>query len=301
MRKVLLSVLAILLLALAWYLFIKPSDYTVRFEAKTFPGAINQTLKLWEKTLDTVTAISQEGDDIYRLRQKVKFGDSIHVYDWEMEAITDSTSKVRVNIHDENHSLSNKIKIPFSDTDFEKRSRKTVLDFMENLNDHVNKFKVTIIGEEEIPTKYLAYVPVKVTQFQKAGGMMRNLNYITHILLENKVQLDGQPMVQVTKWNMEKDSLEYNFGQPIIRSETLPMDTEIKYQRIFSKKALKAEYNGNYITSDRAWYALLDYAKANGIEVEPTPIEIFYNNPNFGGNELSWKAEIYMPIKEGNE
>ncbi|WP_420320530.1 GyrI-like domain-containing protein [Flagellimonas sp.] len=301
MKKVLLSILAILLLALVWYLFIKPSDYTVRFEAKTFPGAINQTIKLWDQTQDTVVSVSQEGDDIYHLTQKIKFGDSIHIYNWEMQAITDSTSKVKVNIHDENHSLANKITVPFSDTDFEKRSRKTVLDFMENLNDHVNKFKVTIVGEEEIPTKYLAYIPLKVTQFQKAGGMMKNLNYITQILLENEVQLDGSPIVQVTHWNMEKDSIEYNFGQPIIRSERLPMNTDIKYRRIFSKKALKAEYNGNYITSDRAWYALLDYAKANDIEVEPTPVEIFYNNPNFGGNELQWKAEIYMPIKEGNE
>ncbi|MGW9684178.1 AraC family transcriptional regulator [Flagellimonas sp. 2504JD1-5] len=301
MKKVLLGILAILLLALLWYLFIKSSDYTIRFEAKTFPGAINQTIKLWDQTLDTITPVSQEGDDIYHLTQRVKFGDSTHIYDWEIEAITDSTSKVKVNISDEQHSLSNKIKVPFSDTDFEKRSRRTVLDFMENLNDHVNKFKVTIVGEEEIPTKYLAYVPLKVTQFQKAGGMMKNLNYITHILLQNEVQLDGQPIVQITKWDMEKDSIEYNFGQPIIRSERLPMNTDIKYRRIFAKKALKAEYNGNYITSDRAWYALLDYAKANNIEVEPTPVEVFYNNPNFGGNALQWKAEIYMPIKESNE
>ncbi|WP_190809982.1 AraC family transcriptional regulator [Flagellimonas sp. S3867] len=301
MKKVLLSILVILMIALLWYLFLKPSDYTIRFEAKTFPGAINQTIKLWDQTLDTINPVSQEGNNIYHLTQRVKFGDSIHIYDWEIEATTDSTSNVKVNISDENHSLSNKIKVPFSDTDFEKRSRKTVLDFMENLNDHTNKFKVTIVGEEDLPTKYLAYIPLKVTQFQKAGGMMKNLNFITHILLQNEVQLDGPPMVQVTKWNMEKDSIDYNFGQPIIRSESLPMNTEIKYRRVFSKKALKAEYNGNYITSDRAWYALLDYAKANNIEVEPTPVEIFYNNPNFGGNALQWKAEIYMPIKESNE
>lgn len=301
MKKVLLGISAILVIALLWYLFIKPSDYIVRFEAKTFPGAINQTIKLWDQTLDTIIPVSQEGDDILHLKQKMKFGDSIHIYDWEIQAITDSTSKVKVGIHDENYSVLNKIKVPFSDTDFEKRSRKTVLDFMQNLNDHIKNFKVTILGIEEMPTKYLAYVPVKVTQFQKAGGMMENLNYITHTLIQNEVQLDGNPIVQVTKWDMENDSIQYNFGQPIIRSERLPMNTEIQYKRLFSKRALKAEYNGNYITSDRAWYALLNYAKANNIDVEPTPIEIFYNNPNFGGDALQWKAEIYMPIKDSNE
>ncbi|WP_136465982.1 GyrI-like domain-containing protein [Flagellimonas onchidii] len=301
MRKILWSILTVLLIALVWYLFIKPSDYTIRFKANTFPGTINQALKLWDRSLDTVVGVTQQGNDIYHLKQKVQFGDSIHIYDWEFEAITDSTTEVGVDIRDENHSLSNKIRVPFSDTDFEKRSRKTVLDFIEKLNGHVNKFKVTIIGEEEIPTKFFAYIPLKLTQFQKAGGMMENLSYLTQVLTKNEVELAGPPMIQVTHWDMATDSLEYNFGQPVIRSEKLPMDTDIKYRRIFAKKALKAEYNGNYITSDRAWYALLDYAKAHNIEVEPKPVEIFYNNPNFGGNEMLWKAEIYMPIKENNE
>jgi hypothetical protein len=32
--------------------------------------------------------------------------------------------------------------------------------------------------------------------------------------------------------------------------------------------------------------------------VEDTPVEVFYNNPNMGGNALTWKAEIYLPLKE---
>ena len=172
---------------------------------------------------------------------------------------------------------------------------------MENLKDHTNKIKVTLLGEEDIPSKYLAYVPIKATQFQKAGGMMQNFSYLTNELYTSGVQLDGPPMLEVTQWDMENDSLYYNFGQPIIRSEKLPIGTDIQYKRLFSKRALKAEYNGNYITSDRAWYALLDYAKKHNIEVEPHPVEIFYNNPSTGAAELTWKAEIYMPIKEKDE
>ena len=172
---------------------------------------------------------------------------------------------------------------------------------MENLKDHTQKFKVKIIGEEELPSTYFAYVPLKLTQFQKARGMMRNFSYLTNEMVANQVQLNGPPIIEVTNWDMENDSLHYNFGQPIIRSERLPVGTDIKYKRIFPKQALKAEYNGNYITSDRAWYALLDYAKKHNIEVEPTPIEIFYNNPNMGSGEEQWKAEIYMPIKEVHE
>lgn len=297
MKKIGFGGLTIILLGLIWYLFIKPSDYTVRFETNTFPGAINQTLKLWDESLDTLERIQQNGS-IYDLTQKLKFGDSVHIYNWNIQALTDSTSKVVVNAKDADHSILNKIKVPFSDTDFEKRVRKTVLDFADNLKVHIKEFKVTIDGEAELPSKYVAYIPIKSTQFLKAGGMMKNATYISQTLLNNQAEFNGPPMIEVTDWNMDKDSLTYNFCYPIIRSDRLPMNTDIKYKRIFGKKALKATYNGNYITSDRAWYALLAYAKKNNIEVEPKPVEIFYNNPNTGGGELTWKAEIYIPIKE---
>ena len=65
-----------------------------------------------------------------------------------------------------------------------------------------------------------------------------------------------------------------------------------------AKKALMAIYNGNYITSDRAWYALLDYAEKNEIPITGLPLEIFYNNPNMGADEKNWKAEVFMPFAE---
>ena len=172
---------------------------------------------------------------------------------------------------------------------------------MENLKDHSERFKVSIIGEEELPSKYLAYIPIKGTQFQKAGGMMKNYSYLTQTLLEKEVQFDGPPLVVVDKWDKTNDSLYFNFAIPIIRSDRLPIGTDIQYKRIFKRKALKAVYNGNYITSDRAWYALLNHAEKNNIKVEPLPVEVFYNNPNTEGNEENWKAEIYMPIKEDED
>ena len=96
---------------------------------------------------------------------------------------------------------------------------------------------------------------------------------------------------------MENDSIQYNFCFPIIKGDSLPTHELIKYKQYQSEKAIKAIYNGNYVTSDRAWYALLDYAERENIEVHKTPVEFFFNNPNYGGNELQWKAEIYMPIK----
>ena len=64
---------------------------------------------------------------------------------------------------------------------------------------------------------------------------------------------------------------------------------------------MKAEFNGNYIFSDRAWYELRDYAEKKGLKVTDKPLEIFFNNPNMGGDELQWKADIYMPLAEDDD
>lgn len=300
MRKIISIILALVVGVVLWYLFLKPSDYIIRFEANTFPGAINQSLKRWSRNLSNSEKISQDGD-LLHLSQELKFGDSTNIYHWEIESITDSTSKVKVKIKDIDHSFKNKILIPFSDTEFEKRSRATVMDFMEHLKEHKEKFKVRIVGKAETPTKYIAYIPIKTTQLQKTDEMMRNFSYLMGTLIQNGVEFDGFPLIEITEWNQDNDSIYMNFGRPIIRSEKLPIGTEIQYKRIFSKKALEAEYNGNYITSDRAWYALLDYAKKHNIQIEHTPIEVFYDNPQNEGNQLKWKAEIFLPIKESNE
>ena len=127
---------------------------------------------------------------------------------------------------------------------------------------------------------------------------MKYYGYLSQIMLKDGIEPKGTPFIEVTNWNQATDSITYNFCFPIKNKENLPQFPEVKYKRLYERKALKATYHGNYITSDRAWYRLLSYAQENGIEVINEPFEIFYNNPSTGGNERNWKAEIFMPIKE---
>lgn len=300
MKKKIVSIIGVILLGgLAWYLFIKPYDYLVMFKANTFPGTINQTIKAWNNTLDSIGRIEQ--NNINHLKQYVQTKDSAYVYEWNITPITDSTSKIRVYIKDLDNSLKNKITIPFSDTNFEKGARNRLLDFNDLLKEHIKKFRVTIEGESELKSTYCAYVSFKGKQNEKAMGMMQNYSLLNSIILENQLQLNGPPFIEVTQWDTSTDSVYYNFCYPIIKSEKLPVHTEVKYKHFFGGKALKAIYNGNYVSSDRAWYALLDYAGNNDINAISKPIEVFHSNPNIGGNELDWKAEIFLPIKDSND
>ena len=296
MKKISAIIGFILVGFLLWYLIIKPYDYLVTFKVKTSAGTINQTIKLWNTSIANLNPVKQE--NIANLSQQIEVKDSIHNYKWSISPLNDSISKVNVYVTDKEHSFANRISIPFGTTDFEKRIEYTVTDFIAKLKEHLKKIKVTVVGKDTTRSTYAAYISVKGLQIEKARGMMQNYSLLTSVLSAENIEMNGTPFVEITNWNIQNDSIAYNFCFPVIKSDSLPIDPRIQYKQYNGVKALKATYNGNYITSDRAWYALLDYADNHDIVVDKKPLEVFYSNPNFGGDELQWEAEIFMPIRE---
>ena len=296
MKKISAIIGFILGVFLLWYLIIKPYDYLVTFKVKTSAGTINQSIKLWNTSLENSSPIQQE--NLKNLTQQIIVKDSTFNYNWSISSVNDSISKVNVYVTDIDHSFANKISIPFGTTDFEKRTQNTITDFIDKLKEHLNKIRVRVVGIDSTRTTYCAYIPMKGLQIEKARGMMQNYSLLTSVLSAENIEMNGTPFVEITNWNTQNDSIAYNFCFPVIKSDSLPIDPRIQYKQYSGVKALKASYNGNYITSDRAWYALLDYAGNNDIEIVKKPLEVFYSNPNFGGDELKWEAQIYLPIKD---
>ncbi|MDC0331720.1 AraC family transcriptional regulator [Flavobacteriaceae bacterium] len=296
MKKISAIVGFLLVGFLLWYLIIKPYDYLVTFKIKTTAGTINQSIKLWNTSIENTRPIQQE--NLKNLTQQIIIKDSTYNYEWSISSLNDSISKVSVYVTDIDHSFANKISIPFGTTDFEKRTQNTITDFIEKLKEHLSKTRVSEVVVDSTRSTYCAYIPMKGLQIEKASGMMQNYSLLTSVLSVENIEMNGTPFVEITNWNTQNDSITYNFCFPVIKSDSLPKDARIEYKQYNGVKALKAIYNGNYITSDRAWYALLDYAENHDIVVAKKPLEVFYSNPNFGGDELQWKAEIFLPIKE---
>ncbi len=295
-KRVIVLIIFTIVGFLMWYLFIKPYDFLGKIKVNTFPGAINQTIKVWSKSLEDSNL--NFNADLNNVTQRITIADSSFIYKWNITALTDSTSTVKVYVTDKNNSLKNRIITPFTETDFEKTTKRTILDFNKALTSHIEGFKVTIDGKSTFESRYCAYVSLKMKQSDKAFGMMNNYSFLNSVLIGNGIKLKGLPFVQVTKWDMSTDSIHYDFCYPIIKPDTLPKLNNINFKEVKEFKGLKASYNGNYLSSDRAWYALQTYALKNKISIKNNPIEVFHNNPSTGGNELSWLAEIYMPIDE---
>jgi effector-binding domain-containing protein len=297
MKKLMILLGFVLTAALVWILFLKPYDYVAVIEAKTVPGVINQFVKTWSNSLENSDL--HQRTDIEKLDQTLVVSDSSFLYEWKITQLNDSVSKINIGVTGEKmNSVALRLANLLSDTAFEKRIKSTLLDFNEKLQEHLESFRVRIDGESELESSYCACVTLESDQFQKAMGMMRNYNLLGNALLENGIEMNGQPFIEIIKWDRTKDRIKYNFCYPIIRNDTLASEGPVAFKEFQGRPAIKATYNGNYISSDRAWYFLLDYADKNGIRVSETPVEIFFNNPNVGGDALEWRADIYLPLAE---
>lgn len=295
-KKILIIISIFFVALLVWYFFIKPQDYIATFKINTPTGTVLQTLKTWQASKDGSKFIAQRPFDFFE--HQLSFNDSVFNYHWEFEKLQDTITKVQVNITDINNSFRQRVLAPFADTDFEKRSKRTVLNFYDHLVEHLENIKVTYKGVDTIKNTYCAYIPITSTQYEKASKMMKYYPTLDHFALNKHIKTAGSPFIEIVDWNQMNDSISFNFCYPIKKTDSLPEHDLIKYKQYIGKEAIRATYNGNYITSDRAWYVLLEMAKNEGLSIEKKPIEVFLTNPNMGGVELDWIAEIYMPLAE---
>jgi len=295
MKKIIPFIFVSLVAAGGWYFFLKPGDFTAKIKVKANLGTVEQSIKNWNDKA-TTTAVIFENDNRTQIKQQYKVQDSIYLYEWNIARVNDSVTTIKIHVKDSAHSFANRLHGLWKQTVFKNNVEQTILAYHETLQEHLENITITIEGEATLPAKHYAYTEFEGIQAYKVTGMMRDITYLQNTMARSNTTLDGSPFVKITYWNRETDSIKYQFGFPVIPSDSLPEAQDIKYGTTQEQKTLKATYNGNYLTSDRAWYALLNYAKANNITVDPRPTEIFYNNPNMGGDASSWKAEIFMPI-----
>ncbi len=297
MKKIFGFIVVLLVLFVVWFMYLKQYDYNAKIKVNANIGTINQTIKAWNNTLENAEIIDQI--KLGELSQDIVIIDSIFRYNWELVKKTDTTSQINIFVKLQNDDVFSRAKRLINGKELKQRNKKLILDFNDFLNSHLEAIKIKIEGETTIPEKYCAYIEIKCKQSDKAKGMMQEYPLLTSIFgASSHIKLDGDPFVEITYWDIQNDSINYNFCYPIIKNDSLPEHNILKYKKIAERKAIKAIYNGNYITSDRAWYALLDYAKTRNIPVIKKPVEIFYNNPNLGGDERNWKTEVFMPIKK---
>jgi effector-binding domain-containing protein len=216
---------------------------------------------------------------------------------WELENVNAVTS-VTFSVKEKGKSFYNRLTAPFVETAFKKTQIKNTLAFKKELEKHLENFIIEVDGEATSPAAFVAYISLASVMAEKGQTMIMNNSKVTLFLNEHGIEMAGKPFLEVTKWNVDSEALQYNFCFPIDKTDSLPQSDLIHYKTLPEKKCIKATYHGDYRTSDRAWFALYDYAKQQNIAIDLLPTEHFFNNPHHGGKEINWKAEVFMPLEK---
>ncbi|MEL4306696.1 GyrI-like domain-containing protein [Joostella sp. CR20] len=297
MKRLISLFILITVCILGWYFFLKQSDYIYRFKVKTSPATIFYSISNWQKTNDSIQTTTIDSTLYTSISQKLDYNNNNYTLFWDIQAINDSVTKVNLGIKQPAKSAFNRFSAPFFNTEFKKTSKEIALNFIRKLELNLSTFKVKVVGESDSPSKECACVNAKTTLENKAQHMMRNYNYIADFVHENQLQPDGRPMVIINQFNKEKNTIDMDFCFPFKGAEKLPQNPDIFYRKLEAIPAIKADFNGNYMYSHHAWFQIYDYAENNAINLKQSVIEKFHNNPNFGGNALHWKTEVYIPIQ----
>jgi effector-binding domain-containing protein len=279
-----------------------PQDYIIRFKSKTTPGTLFNGVEEWN-------LINQKQDSFdYKIIHKEPFksiNQTLHTISdmdlkiqWNFESINDSTTFITAGISEEKHSVYNRITAPFSNTLFKRTSLKLIKDYKEGIEYQLKeKFKVEIIGVDSIPEITYAYLELKNIEMRnKAQQMMMNNTTLLKFLNEQELKEGVLPFLIIDNWNLDNNTIDFRYCFRVKELDSMPFHENIKFDKQLPQKALKAIYYGNYITSDRGWFALHEYAARHNISVENKPLEIFYNNPFYGGDELKWETAVFLPI-----
>jgi effector-binding domain-containing protein len=301
MNNKLKGVLVVVLFSfLGWYFLLKQSDYTITFKVNAATGTIFQGIVEWTTTQsknqnEIYTVLEKRNFDF--IKQQMKKGNEEMEYTWDMKSINDSMTNVTIGVKDLNHSFYNRLTAPFVSTKFRTEQIEKIKSFKMGLEDHIDDFKIRIDGKGSSEEIYVAYISLKSILQEKAQTMIGYDAKIVGYLDKNKIKIIGyRPYLEVTDWDQDKEIVSFNYCFPISKNTKYVPDNDVKFKTIPALKGLQATYFGNYRTSDRAWFALLDYAKKNDIKLENKPLEHFLANPFNGGNELEWETKIIIPF-----
>lgn len=294
---------AFIVLAIAgwaiWFFFIKESIYSISFQADQPLGLVQEHVLRWpnyaNSELDSIVLTDQTPGMV---KQMVHLSDSVHQYQWYFSAATPGKTLVQVDVTDPKHHLAQKWKSLFGKSDLAYRSMANTRAVQKALDIEGQKFKVHGFKDTLVEGTFCAYMPVEATTQTKARSMLYSIGFIMDYIKSNDLELSGDPFLEVKQWDPKTDKLVYDFCFPIAKTDSLPASQNVQFKTSKSFRALKAEFNGNYNVSHRAWYYLLDRAKAQGLLVDSLATEVFLNDPHQGGDPLLWKALILLPLDD---
>ncbi|QTY27267.1 GyrI-like domain-containing protein [Flavobacterium sp. CS20] len=297
MKKIFGFIGVLFLIILIWFSFFKTYDHQIEFTVDLPQGTIYHMI-LDPNTWDNKSIKTEHKALFESIKQTMKINQTPFELLWEFKNINDTNSRVKLYFKNKNHSLSERYKSLFNQS----QNLDSLIQISKHLKDSADKFSeifnITIQGIDTINSTAYLYIEHQAKRADKARYMINSNPLLFSKNQDSLVTKNGKTFVKVNYWQPKTDSISFRYAFPVESQKKYPVDQLVKADTLASQKALKAIFHGNYSISDQAWLAMYHYAKRKGIELDLSPVEIYFNNPMLGGDDTKWKTEIYMPIKE---
>lgn len=299
LKNLLIWILFLLIFAVGgWYFFLKSEDYNVSFTTTAPPGRVYQKLISWNFNSFEKNRFV-ELNAFNQVMHSAELKNSPVELNWEFSTISDSLTTVKIGVNHRENKFSNRLKLIFHQPDFQLKTKEEILQFKAALEADSELFRIKLTGREEIPKTTCACLSRESSVEEKAFEMMKSIEILSNYVLDYDLEMEARPRVHVTSWNTASNTIAFDFCFPLKgRKNDLPKTKNIFIKEISSKPAIKAVFNGNYMFSHQAWFRIINFAETNDINLKNEVLEIFNDNPETGGDDKQWEAEIYIPVKK---
>lgn len=302
MKKKLIYVALILLLLLSGvitFLLTRPSDYQAHFTAKTVPDIAYFCVFYWDSwnrnELNAKFEILSKAP-VRDVSIKISVLDTTFIFKWTFEKLNDSITLIRVGVSDPQRKYYNRLIGRFYNSHFKNGVRGNIFDIKRRLDFLSKSLHYEFIGKNQLEKRSCVCMKLKSTKRGKAMTMLSTVAGLNQFVSQNELELNGPPFLVIYDWNELNDSISYDFCFPVKRTDAVPEDPYIKLKTIGPMETVKTDFYGNYSLTDVTWHNLAEEANKLGYRSNDTIIEVFYNDPHAGGNELDWKAGIYLGV-----
>jgi effector-binding domain-containing protein len=285
----------LLLALIGWFSFIKKYDHSIQFKVDLPAGSVYNFIidsTLWKNKKQHIIT-----KDVFNtIQQDLSLNGKQFELFWQFDPIAIDQTQVVLNFINKEDSFSERYKSLFHASS----NLDSLVVLSKNLKNQAKlfsqRFKVEIVGIDTLPNLTYLYTNHHSVRTRKAKEMIANNTVLFSKNQDSLVQKTGHTFVKIDRWRLENDSISFRYAFPVKPQQSYPTDNLVMVDSFPKQTALKAIFYGNYSLSDQAWIAMHHFAKENGISITYAPVEIFYNNPLYGGDDRTWKAEIYMPI-----
>jgi hypothetical protein len=281
-----LTIVLLLLGVVVWYFFIKDYNYKVTFRTRQVPGVVYSEIINWNERQPDINnaVITLEKTPFNVIKQELRTENSILKIHWVIKKENDSTTLVTAKIKEEGYGFKQNIEVLYSKNDFVKRSIKAVQSVKNVLELDAEKFRVSHVEADEIPSSHCVCTTIESKIHEKALQMINHSDVPLKYIRLNNFNILGHPFLEVTSWNLKDDVIKFDFCFPIAKEESYPDSKNIIIKDLVSEKALKVKFYGNYGISDRGWFTIIDYANSKGISLDFKPVEVFKKDPHEVGD-----------------